>query len=30
MDKNNIPESFGVFKPVGHVVITFCRRPKRL
>ena len=23
MDKNNIPESFGVFKPVGHVVITF-------
>ena len=23
MDKNNPPESFGVFKPVGHVVITF-------
>jgi hypothetical protein len=23
MDKKNIPESFGVFKPVGHVVITF-------
>ena len=23
MDKQNIPESFGVFKPVGHVVITF-------
>ncbi len=23
MDKSNIPESFGVFKPVGHVVITF-------
>lgn len=22
MDKNNPPESFGVFKPVGHVVIT--------
>jgi hypothetical protein len=23
MDKNKVPESFGVFKPVGHVVITF-------
>ena len=23
MDKHNVPESFGVFKPVGHVVITF-------
>lgn len=23
MDKQHIPESFGVFKPVGHVVITF-------
>ena len=23
MDKQNIPESFGVFKPVGHVVLTF-------
>lgn len=23
MDKNNPPESFGVFKPVGHIVITF-------
>lgn len=23
MDKHNIPESFGVFKPVGHVVVTF-------
>ncbi len=23
MDKKHIPESFGVFKPVGHVVITF-------
>ena len=23
MDKNNVPESFGVFKPVRHVVITF-------
>lgn len=23
MDKQNIPESFGVFKPVGHVVIAF-------
>ena len=22
MDKQHIPESFGVFKPVGHVVIT--------
>lgn len=22
MDKQNIPESFGVFKPVGHVVLT--------
>ena len=22
MDKKHIPESFGVFKPVGHVVIT--------
>jgi len=22
MDKNNVPESFGVFKPVGHVVVT--------
>lgn len=22
MDKHNIPESFGVFKPVGHVVVT--------
>ncbi|MFM9915358.1 MAG: hypothetical protein ACKVOX_06095 [Rhizobacter sp.] len=23
MDKSNIPESFGVFKPVGHVVVAF-------
>ncbi|MEI7464319.1 MAG: hypothetical protein WCJ87_03165 [Burkholderiales bacterium] len=23
MDKNKVPESFGVFKPVGHVVLTF-------
>ena len=23
MDKKDIPQSFGVFKPVGHVVITF-------
>ncbi len=23
MDKNNVPESFGVFKPVGHVVVAF-------
>lgn len=23
MDKQHIPESFGVFKPVGHVVLTF-------
>lgn len=23
MDKNNPPESFGVFKPVGHVVVAF-------
>ena len=23
MDKTQIPESFGVFKPVGHVVVTF-------
>ena len=23
MDKTNLPESFGVFKPVGHTVIAF-------
>ena len=23
MDKHNVPESFGVFTPVGHVVVTF-------
>jgi hypothetical protein len=23
MDKNHIPESFGVFKPVGHTVIAY-------
>lgn len=23
MDKTHIPESFGVFKPVGHIVIAF-------
>lgn len=23
MDKSHIPESFGVFKPVGHVVVAF-------
>ena len=23
MDKKNVPESFGVFKPVGHVVVAF-------
>lgn len=23
MDKTHIPESFGVFKPVGHVVVAF-------
>lgn len=23
MEKNDLPESFGVFKPVGHIVIAF-------
>ncbi len=23
MDKKNVPESFGVFKPVGHIVVAF-------
>lgn len=26
MDKGHVPESFGVFKPVGHVVIGFAQQ----
>lgn len=29
MDKRRVPESFGVFKPVGHVVMAFEREADR-
>ena len=29
IDKQDAPESFGVFKPVGHVVVAFARREDR-
>ena len=29
MDKSNPPTTFGVFKPVGHTVITFAKESER-
>jgi hypothetical protein len=29
LDKQDMPESFGVFKPVNHVVMAFARREDR-